>query len=263
MNPTESDAHNRLATNYKALKQKKSAIKHFRFAIKCDKSNKTAYNNLGNMYSVNEDEQSWNVAQQCYIKAIAINSNYSSVHANYGVLLRKMGRINDAKHHYLCALRISPFDAWIHFNFGNLMEEELGDNEAAAIHYRRCLEIDEEHTEALHNFAVLLHRKREWDEARKYYERALRFDAESILTRRNYALLLIALKKEAAAYHQLTFALSLCLKNEWNQRIDFMDCAHLTQHKSECTEIVQLIQHIFNENRSLFEDYEEGKKIFC
>ena len=110
---------------------------------------------------------------------------------------------------------------------------------------------------------MLLHRKREWDEARKYYERALRFDAESILTRRNYALLLIALKRETAAYHQLTFALSLCLKNEWNQTIDFMDCAHLTRQKSECTEIVQLIQHILNENRSLFEDYEEGKKIFC
>merc|ERR1712129_506658 len=126
-----------------------------RLAIAYDKNNETAYNNLGNIYSLNK--ANWQMAEQFYIKAIAINGKYSCVHANYGVLLRKMGRIEDSKHHYLCALEYDGANcAWIHFNFGNLMEEEFGNNESATVHYKRCLELDGKHMAAMHNLAVLL-----------------------------------------------------------------------------------------------------------
>lgn len=100
-----SEAHNRLATNYKAIKDKKKAIKHYQWAIIYNKLNKTAYNNLGNMYSV--DKKTWNRAQACYIKCIAIDSTYSGAHANYAALLRKLGQFDDAKYHYNCAIGLS------------------------------------------------------------------------------------------------------------------------------------------------------------
>ena len=100
-----SEAHNRLATNYKAIKDNKKAIKHYKYAISYDKFNKTAYNNLGNMYCINK--KTWNKAQSCYIKCIAIDPTYSGAYANYAALLRKLGQFDDAKYHYKCAMEFS------------------------------------------------------------------------------------------------------------------------------------------------------------
>ena len=100
-----SDAHNRLGTNYKKLNDDKNAIKQYELAIKCNKENKTAYNNLGNIYALNPT--TWSKAEQCYIKSIAIDTKYAPGHTNYGALLRKLGRYEDAKYHYECALKLS------------------------------------------------------------------------------------------------------------------------------------------------------------
>lgn len=99
-----SDCHNRLANCHNRLGYKEYAIKHFKLAIKWNKLNKSAFNNLGNLYST--DIRTWALAQQCYIKAIAIDPSYSSSHANFGVLLRKMNQPEDAKYHYLRAMKL-------------------------------------------------------------------------------------------------------------------------------------------------------------
>ena len=99
-----SDAHNRLATNYKALKQIHLAIKHYQLAIKYNPNNKTAHNNLGNVYCNNKE--TWNKAEECYKKAIAVDDNYANGHTNYAALLRKMEQPENAKHHYECAIKL-------------------------------------------------------------------------------------------------------------------------------------------------------------
>eukprot|EP01083_Nonionella_stella_P174917 607682_1 len=183
INPAHSDAHNRLGTNYKALSSKPHAVKHFKLSIFCDKNNKTAYNNLANLYSTHKP--TWCIAQQCYIKAIAIDPCYASSHANYGVLLRKLRLFEDAQYHYKYALKISPNNAWIHFNYGNLMKEEFQEYDIAEAHYKECVNIDDTYSEAYHNYAVLLHKRNELEEAQIYYEKTLQFDGDCVLTLRN------------------------------------------------------------------------------
>ena len=100
-----SDAHNRLATNYKASNNIDRATRHYKLAIKYDRSHKKAYNNLGNIYCM--DKKTWNKAQACYVKSIAIDPSYASAHANYAALLRKLGQVDNAKYHYKCAMKLS------------------------------------------------------------------------------------------------------------------------------------------------------------
>lgn len=162
--------------------------------------------------------------------------------------------------------RFNPNNAWIHFNYANLMEEEFKDDKTAEVHYKKCLEIDDKYCAAYHNYAVLMHKRNELKKAKLYYKVALKLNNKCNLTQRNYALCLISMQKYNDAYHHLQLAFNLCIKKQkistfdWNQKVDFMkDSVDL--NNSEATEIILLLQHTLEQNEALCQDYEEGKKM--
>jgi len=63
------------------------------------------------------------------------------IHYNMAVVYAREGRVVEAEREYLRALDLDPYDADTHYNLGILYDDELGDKERAAMHYRKFLEL--------------------------------------------------------------------------------------------------------------------------
>ena len=83
------------------------AIASYQQAIKINPEYAEAYNNLGNIYDINEkvDEAILN-----YKKAIKINDNFTEAHSNLGYLLKEIGRVDEARNCENKVLSLEPYD---------------------------------------------------------------------------------------------------------------------------------------------------------
>jgi len=70
------------------------------------------------------------------------NQQMRDMHYNLGSVYSREGKFMEAKTEYLRALRIDPADPDIHYNLGILYDENLGDKQKAAMHYRRYLTLN-------------------------------------------------------------------------------------------------------------------------
>ena len=68
-------------------------------------------------------------------------SEKSTVHYNMGCMSKLYKQYSKAEQEFLKALAISPEDPNIHYNLGILYDDDLDNNEAAATHYERFLEL--------------------------------------------------------------------------------------------------------------------------
>ncbi len=98
-------------------------------------------------------------------------------HYNYAILLKNLGRNEEAEKHYKRALEIDPDDAEAHYNYAILLQN-LGRKKEAEKHYKRALEIDPEYAAAHYNYAILLEELGRKKEAEKHYKRALEIDPD-------------------------------------------------------------------------------------
>lgn len=107
------------------------------------------------------------------------NEEKSKKYMRYGMILRKMGRYDEAIESYDRSLSLAPHNAEAYYNKGNLYMEDIGDMESAIKSYKNALEINEEHVDALYSLAGALamsgkkHESIEWsDKAIQIYPRA-------------------------------------------------------------------------------------------
>ena len=76
----------------------------------------------------------------------------------------------------------------MHYNYANLLKHARRDYESSERHYRRAIQLDENHADALGNLANLLadvHNK--YDDAESFYRRAVRVDPKHADNIGNYA----------------------------------------------------------------------------
>jgi TolB-like protein/AraC-like DNA-binding protein len=111
-------------------------------ALELDASLAEAHNVLASIYTYIDLD--WEGAEREYLKAIAINPNYSTVHHYYSEHLSIMGRHNEAREHIDKALQLDPLSfiiryvsAKLYFNRG-LFQEALAENQ-------RCQELLKDH----------------------------------------------------------------------------------------------------------------------
>jgi tetratricopeptide (TPR) repeat protein len=69
----------------------------------------------------------------------------SSIHFEYGMFLRKLRRFDDARHQFKTAIALDESYCEAHHQLSLLLKEQFGDDEAAALHARRVLEINPNH----------------------------------------------------------------------------------------------------------------------
>ncbi|ETO16115.1 TPR Domain containing protein [Reticulomyxa filosa] len=213
--PDHFKAHNRLGTNLKAMKDYEQAEKHYLLAIAHSNHQWTiAYNNLGNLYSINLEHME--EAKDCYERALQLDPNYLGAHVFmchfffffYFQKKKKMGLFENAKNHYKKAIEINPNDSSIYFNLASLLDD-MNESNLALSHCRKLLSLDPKHAGGFHSYAIISHQNGNLKVAEKCFFRSLEFDNNSSLTHHNYALLLMeTLQIDDALYH-LNFSIDI------------------------------------------------------
>ena len=119
-------------------------------------------------------------AEILYRKAIEINPDFANAHYNLGNILKDFGKLKDAELSYRKAIEINPDFADAHSNLGNILKD-FGKLKDAELSYRKAIEINPDYTEAHFNLGVLLRIIGESQEARLCSEKIMYLRSWSIL----------------------------------------------------------------------------------
>ena len=114
----------------------------------------------------------WQDQITLWSNVISKNPQSQRAHNNLGVVLKKLGRIDEAIGHFLKALRIKPNYVEAHYNLGNALEKQ-GRIDEAISHYLEALRIKPDYSEAHNNLGVVLICKGNIKEAIYHFREAL------------------------------------------------------------------------------------------
>ena len=94
-------------------------------------------------------------ATKCYQYCINQGLNDHRVFSNYGVILKNIGKLQDAELSYRKAIELNPDFAEAHSNLGNVLKD-LGKLKEAELSYRKAIEIKPDLAEAHSNLGNIL-----------------------------------------------------------------------------------------------------------
>jgi len=131
--------------------------------------NNRAHNNLGlTLYNQGRTEE----AKDHYLEALRIKPDYVDALNNLGAALNKQGRLEEAIEHYLQALRIKPDDEHAHYNLGIALERQ-GRTAEAIDHYSQALRIKPDYVRACNKLGIALAKQGHIDESIDHFLKAL------------------------------------------------------------------------------------------
>ncbi|HEX2855195.1 MAG TPA: tetratricopeptide repeat protein [Opitutaceae bacterium] len=111
-------------------------------------------------------------------------------HSNLGNHLLDTGRVDEAIHHGLIALRLQPGFAEIHNNLGNALRQKGSDDEALG-HYRKAVELRPTLAEAHFNIGAILLKQGRGDDAMASFQSAVELRPEFVRARNNLGTILL------------------------------------------------------------------------
>jgi len=138
--------------------------------------NNRAHNNLGlTLYNQGRTEE----AKDHYLEALRIKPDYVDALNNLGAALNKQGRLEEAIEHYLQALRIKPDYVNAHTHLGNALDKQ-GRTAEAIDHYLQALRIKPDDEQAHYTLGIALERQGRTAEAIDHYSQALRIKPDYV-----------------------------------------------------------------------------------
>jgi tetratricopeptide (TPR) repeat protein len=147
LNPNHKNALFRMGLAYTSLKDFPNAINTWRRYLKATDNSALAYNNLALCYEQNGQPTD---AEQAFKAGIARNPDEAIVRINYGLMLARHGRMQEATAQLATAL--TP--AEVQYDLGSVLEEQGKTQEAKAC-YRKALELDPNLSDAKTRLATL------------------------------------------------------------------------------------------------------------
>tara|TARA_Y100001968_G_scaffold188442_1_gene172766 strand:- start:530 stop:2677 length:2148 start_codon:yes stop_codon:yes gene_type:complete len=94
------------------------------------------------------------------------------VFANYGIILRSLGKLKEAEILQRRAIKLTPNLAQTHYNLGNILKD-VGKSEEAEKSYRKAIEIKPDYAEAHLNLGSILRNVGHLQSAEKSYRKAI------------------------------------------------------------------------------------------
>jgi len=112
------------------------------------------------------------LTRQAYLKAVELEPAWSRPHNNLAVLLRTMGRLEEAEERALTALKLDPDNVATQNNYGTLLVDmqRYGEAEAA---FKKAMALDPGHPSPYYNMACLASLRGDVDEALGYLNSAV------------------------------------------------------------------------------------------
>src|SRR5438477_10842356 len=124
------------------------------------------------------DPAQWEDAIAAYRRVVAIDPTYAAAWNNLGLLLHRMGRLDEAGKAYESALDQDATCCEAVYNLGSLAEDR-GDLDDAVRCYRQALDLSPDYADAHFNLAGALARGGRADEAIAHWQRYLELDSGS------------------------------------------------------------------------------------
>jgi len=123
-----------LGSLYTQMKMFPDAIDIWQQYVKATKQSAAAYNNLAFCFELAHQPKE---AENAYQKGIAREPKDQAVRVNYGLMLVRQGRIDEATRQLGAVLK----PAEVHYNIGSVLEQQ-GKKEAARAEYQTTLRLD-------------------------------------------------------------------------------------------------------------------------
>ena len=108
-------------------------------------------------------------------KAVTLSPHDAGAHLNLGIILKDLGRWNDAAASFREAIEIKPNYAEAYNNLGNTLEE-LGQLDNAEATYRKTIELKPDFAEAHNNLGVTFEKLGRSDDAKLSYKKAILYN---------------------------------------------------------------------------------------
>ena len=144
------------------------AIKYFNEVLKIDVSNFSAWNNLGQTYRANGKIK---LAENCFMKAIAVKPSFPEPHMNLGLIYSSLGKFKKAISYYLRALEAREGYPQAYYNLA-MSYVALGKIDNAISSYSKAIMLQPNYLEALNNLGVLYTELGKFKEAFKVLRKA-------------------------------------------------------------------------------------------
>jgi len=126
----------------------------------------------------------WQDSHTLFRHAINVTSENFVAHSGLAYVLKNRGMIEEAITHYERALKINPFYAETHYNFGTLLVS-IGRYGEAEKHFFKTLHIDPRHAKAHNNIGSLMMNRGERATGISHFKAALAIDPAYELARLN------------------------------------------------------------------------------
>ncbi|KAJ1449968.1 hypothetical protein M885DRAFT_533856 [Pelagophyceae sp. CCMP2097] len=146
-----------------------------------------------------ERQHNYPAASDFYKKALRLDPFNATAHNNFGYLCSTHTRdFASAEHHYRQAIKCSPDYALAHNNLAYFLKKNKHDLAGAEEHYREAIRCDPEYAFAHSNLGVLLKSKRDFGGAEAHYLAAIRSNPRYAPAFLNYSLLLKSVDEQAS-----------------------------------------------------------------
>jgi tetratricopeptide (TPR) repeat protein len=175
-------------------------------------NNYVAYNNLGYVLALADDEESNAEALEYFQKTLRLNRNFADGNNNLGHALAREGKLQEAIEFYTRALEINPEYAQAHNNLG-LALARVGRDEEAASHFKQAFAIMPSYSMAHNNLGKLLAQQGKIPAARAELEKALELNPENADAHTNLGVLFQGEGKLREALEQYQTAVRVEPKN--------------------------------------------------
>ncbi|MGN2392427.1 type IV pilus biogenesis/stability protein PilW [Pelomicrobium sp. G1] len=176
-----AEIHTQLGAGYYSRGQLGVALEELNAAFAADPNYGPAYNVLGLVYAALGEPK---LAEQNFLRALALNPNDSEARNNYGLFLCQRNRGEEGIGHLLQALRNplyrTPELAYV--NAGDCAQR-MGDRKRAQEFFEKALQVQPSQPQALRAMAEIAYGNGRFDDAHAYLTRYLQIaqpDAESL-----------------------------------------------------------------------------------
>jgi len=150
----------------------------------------------------------WRDTRTLYERAVSATSDNAFMHRNLGNLLDRQDKLDEAKAHYIAAIRIDPDYAPAHYGLGRLLTLQ-GQLDEAIYHLEEAVRIKPDYLSALTTLGIALFRQGRTDEGIDRLSEAIAFQPDTLVIRYNLGTALLSVGRTDEAIEQFCEMLSI------------------------------------------------------